>query len=101
AFATMVNSGGGLCGRAVKPLLLDTKADSTQNNAAVTQACSDAFALVGSMSAFDNGGASAGESCGIPDLTAITVNGERVKARNVYPMYPVRPDKIPIGPANY
>jgi ABC-type branched-subunit amino acid transport system substrate-binding protein len=56
---------------------------------------------VGSMSAFDNGGASAGQSCGIPDLTAISVNAARVQASNVYPIYPVRPDKIPIGPANY
>jgi len=101
AFAAMVNNQGGLCGRAIRPKLLDTKADSTANNAAVRQACDEAFALVGSMSAFDNGGASAGESCGIPDLTAITVNGERAKAKNVYPIYPVRPDKLPIGTANY
>ncbi len=101
ALAAMVNSQGGVCGRAMKPLLLDTKAESTANAAAVRQACDSAFALVGSMSAFDNGGADAGASCGIPDLTAITVNGARVKASNVYPIYPIRPDKLAIGTANY
>jgi len=101
AWASMVNSQGGICGRGIKNELIDTKADSTANQAAVSQACSTAFALVGSMSAFDNGGAETGQSCGIPDLTAITVNGARAKATNVYPIYPVRPDKIPIGTANY
>jgi len=94
-------SGGGICGRGIKPLILDTKADSTANNAAVTQACGQAFALVGSMSAFDNGGADAGQRCGIPDLTAITVNGDRERATNVYPIYPIRPDKFAIGTGNY
>jgi ABC-type branched-subunit amino acid transport system substrate-binding protein len=101
AVSAMINSQGGLCGRSIKSLQLDTKADSTANNAAVRQACDESFALVGSMSAFDNGGASSGQACGIPDLTAITVNGERAKATNVYPIYPIRPDKLAIGTANY
>ena len=101
AFAAMINSQGGICGRVLAVDLKDTKADSTANSAAVREACDSDFALVGSMSAFDNGGASAGESCGIPDLTAITVNGARAKASNVYPIYPIRPDKLAIGTANY
>jgi len=101
AWAAMVNTQGGLCGRTIKSDLLDTKANSTDNQAAVTQACGGDFALVGSMSAFDNGGAEAGQKCGIPDLTAITVNGDRAKATNVFPIYPIRPDKFAIGTANY
>ena len=101
AFAAMVNSEGGICGRSVKPILLDTKADSTQNAAAVRQACDSAFALVGSMSAFDNGGAENGESCGIPDFSAIPVNPSRQLAKNVYAAFPQRPDKLPTGTANY
>jgi ABC-type branched-subunit amino acid transport system substrate-binding protein len=101
AWTAMVNNQGGLCGRGIKPLQIDTKADATANQAAVRQACDSAFALVGSMSAFDNGGADTGQRCGIPDLTAITVNGDREKATNVYPIYPVRPDKFAIGTANY
>ena len=101
ALTTMVNGQGGVCGRTLRFMPLDTKADSTQNNAAVRQACEQAFALVGSMSAFDNGGADTGEGCGIPDLTAITVNGERAAASNVYPIFPIRPDKFAIGTANW
>ena len=101
AFAAMVNSQGGICGRSLKPLLLDTKADSTANAAAVRQACDTQFALVGSMSAFDNGGASVGEDCGIPDLSAITVNPSRQLAKNVYAAFPQRPDKLATGTANF
>ena len=92
AFAAYANSQGGICGRQVKILQLDSQADSTQNRAAVVQACSQSFALVGSMSAFDDGGASAGQQCGIPDLSAITVNAARSNASNVFPAYPVGPN---------
>jgi len=101
ALTAMVNNQGGLYGRRVKLMLLDTKATSNDNNAAVVQACSQAFALVGSMSAFDNGGAEAGEKCGIPDVSAITVNAARSLASNVYAADPIRPDKFAIGTANY
>jgi ABC-type branched-subunit amino acid transport system substrate-binding protein len=101
AFAAYVNSQGGICGRLLRPLLLDSRATANDNQAAVKEACDKAFALVGSMSAFDNGGAQTGAQCGIPDLSAITVNGDRALAPNVYPAYPVRPDKFAIGTANY
>jgi ABC-type branched-subunit amino acid transport system substrate-binding protein len=97
----MVNSQGGIYGRAIKPLLLDSRADSVGNQAAVTQACQDSFALVGSMSAFDNGGAAAGEKCGIPDVSAIAVNPPRARASNVFPANPIGPDRFAIGTANY
>jgi len=67
----------------------------------VQEACDTSFALVGSMSAFDNGGAAVGESCGIPDVSAITVNGARALAHNVYAVHPIRPDRFAIGTANY
>jgi len=92
AFAAYANSQGGICGRTVKNLLLDSQADSTQNRATAVQACSQAFAQVGSMSAFDDGGASVGQQCGIPDVSAITINAPRSLASNTYPAYPQRPD---------
>lgn len=101
ALAAYVNSQGGVYGRALKPLLLDTKIDAVANKAAVAEACDKAFALVGSMSALDDGGAGEGERCGIPDISAITVNGARTLAKNVYPAYAVRPDLFMIGTANY
>jgi ABC-type branched-subunit amino acid transport system substrate-binding protein len=53
------------------------------------------------MSAFDNGGAEVGAQCGIPDVSAITVNGTRSLAKNVYAVHPIRPDRFAIGTANY
>jgi ABC-type branched-subunit amino acid transport system substrate-binding protein len=94
ALAAYVNSTGGIYGRHIKNLLLDSRADSVANRAAVQQACDQSFALVGSMSAFDDGGASVGEKCGIPDLSAITVNAARQLAKNVYAASPNRPDYV-------
>ncbi|TML76253.1 MAG: hypothetical protein E6G04_11165 [Actinobacteria bacterium] len=94
AVTAYINSQGGICGRQLKDLQLDSQADSTQNRAAVQQACTQSFALVGSMSAFDDGGASVGQQCGIPDISAITVNAARSNASNVYPAYPVGPNYI-------
>jgi ABC-type branched-subunit amino acid transport system substrate-binding protein len=91
AFAAFANSSGGICGRQVKPLLLDSQADSTKDRAAVSQACDQAFAMVGSISAFDDGGASVGQSCGIPDISATNTNPSHADATNVYPAYPVSP----------
>jgi len=101
ALAAMVNNEGGIYGRAIKPLLLDSKADAVANQAAVQDACEKSFALIGSMSAFDNGGAEAGEKCGIPDVSAIAVNPSRARAKNVYPANPIGPDRFAIGTANY
>jgi ABC-type branched-subunit amino acid transport system substrate-binding protein len=101
ALQAMVNSQGGLYGRRLKVMFLDTKTDSTANQAAVRSACDKAFALVGSMSAFDNGGAETGEKCGIPDVSAIPVNPARSTAWNVFAANPIRPDKFAIGTANY
>ena len=92
ALAAYVNSIGGIYGRQIKNLLLDSKADSVADRAAVTQACDQSFALVGSMSAFDDGGATVGQQCGIPDVSAITVNRARMLATNVYAASPNRPD---------
>ena len=101
AWGAMINSQGGLFGRRVNIQRVDTQARDTENQAAVSDACKDSFALVGSMSAFDGGGATVGESCGIPDVSAITVNARRQLAKNVYPAFPQRPDKLAIGTANY
>jgi ABC-type branched-subunit amino acid transport system substrate-binding protein len=97
AFTTMINYQGGLYGRRIKWIPVDTKADTVANQAAVREACGSSFALVGSMSAFDNGGASTGERCGIPDLTAIPVNPARQEASNVYAANPLSPHRFAIG----
>jgi ABC-type branched-subunit amino acid transport system substrate-binding protein len=88
AAASYINSTGGICGRQVEPLLLDSKLSSGENRAAMLEACAKAFAVAGSMSAFDDGSAKPGQDCGIPDITAITTNKAKYDATNVYPVYP-------------
>jgi len=105
ALAAMVNSEGGIDGRLLNPVLIDSKTSSDGNLSGVLQACDKAFALVGSMSAFDDGGAREIDRCGdgdgIPDISAITVNPDRIFAKNSFPAYPVRPDLVLVGTANY
>ena len=53
------------------------RADSGADQQAYTKACDEAFAAVGSMSAFDAGGAATAEQCGLPDIRSTAVNPER------------------------
>jgi ABC-type branched-subunit amino acid transport system substrate-binding protein len=88
AAAAYINSAGGICGRQVEPFLLDSKTDSGGNRAAMLEACEKAFAVVGSMSAFDDGSAQPGQACGIPDMSAITTNAPKSNTTNTYPINP-------------
>jgi ABC-type branched-subunit amino acid transport system substrate-binding protein len=88
AAAAYINSQGGICGRQLDPMLIDSKTDSGGNRAAMLDACQKAFAVVGSMSAFDDGSAAPGESCMIPDMSAIVVNARKYQTKNTFPISP-------------
>ncbi|HEX8865308.1 MAG TPA: ABC transporter substrate-binding protein [Lentzea sp.] len=68
---------GAICGRKLKLVSFDSRTDSGGDQQATSQACEQAFALVGSMSGFDQGGGPAAAGCGIPDLRASTVTVQR------------------------
>ena len=57
AFVEYYNSTEELCGHKLVVKLLDTRADAGADQQAYAAACDEAFAAVGSMSAFDSGGA--------------------------------------------
>lgn len=101
AAAAYINSQGGICGRELEPLLLDSKTDSGGNRAAMLDACDKAYAVVGSMSAFDDGSAAPGEACGIPDISAIVTNAPKAEAKNVYPVAPNATGWVATTPALY
>jgi ABC-type branched-subunit amino acid transport system substrate-binding protein len=88
AWANYINSKGGIFGRKIKVIPIDSKTSDADNRAGAIQACSQAFAVVGSMSAYDGGGASALEGCGIPDIPATVVNVPRDQAATSYPAFP-------------
>jgi ABC-type branched-subunit amino acid transport system substrate-binding protein len=80
AYVAYFNSTSSICGRKLKLTDLDSQTNSIGDQDAATSACGGAFAMVGSMSAFDNGGAKTVTDCGIPDLRAITTTPERTAA---------------------
>jgi len=101
ALVAKVNSEGGIDGRQLQLMLLDSQTNVGATRNAVLEACEKAFAIVGSMSAFDNGGAEDVDKCaggrGIPDITAITTSLARIEAKNSFPAYPNRPDLFIAG----
>jgi len=92
---------GGVCGRRIKLVSLDSQTSDTGNLQAETSACSEAFALVGSMSAYDSGGASQGVKCGIPDLRAIAVNPQRADSPMSFGTDSLAISQVPTSPYAY
>jgi ABC-type branched-subunit amino acid transport system substrate-binding protein len=101
ALVAYANSQGGVCGRALKLQVFDDQSDAGQNNADATQACQSDFALVGSASGFDNGGAGAVQSCGIPYVGAELSTHELSNLPNTFAGAPGNGHYYPTGPALY
>jgi ABC-type branched-subunit amino acid transport system substrate-binding protein len=99
AFAAYVNSQGGICGRQLKVQTFDDGNDAGQNAADASQACKSDFALVGSASGFDNGGASAIQGCGIPYVGAELSTHELGNVPNAFGASPGNAHYWATGPA--
>jgi ABC-type branched-subunit amino acid transport system substrate-binding protein len=95
AFAAYFNSTETICGRKLDVLLLDSRADAGADQQAYNRACDEAFAAVGSQSAFDYGGAGAAQDCGLPDLRAYSLSTDRTNCTTCYAAYGVRPGQVP------
>ena len=75
AYVAYFNATSNICGRKLALVTEDSRTDAGADQVAYTSLCSSSFAAVGSMSAFDSGGAAAAQSCGLPDIrTAITTD---------------------------
>jgi Periplasmic binding protein len=94
AAAAYINSTGGLFGRNIHIDPLDDHTNSADNRARVEQACSHDFAMVGGMSAFDDGGVPVAQKCKIPDMPAIPVTQQHELEGGgiLHAAYPNRPD---------
>jgi ABC-type branched-subunit amino acid transport system substrate-binding protein len=77
AYIAYFNSTSDICGRKLELLALDSRTDAAGDQMAYTRACDEAFAVVGSESIFDSGGAQTAQACGIPDLRAGALTVER------------------------
>jgi len=71
------NSTSNICGRKLSLIKFDTRTDAGADQQAYAKLCDQAFAAVGSMSAFDSGGAATAQGCGIPDIRTAAVTATR------------------------
>ena len=87
AWAAALNRAGGLAKRTVRidARLVTTAADYT---AAVSSACANSFAIVGSSSTFDS--QSAGLQCGIPEIATRLFDPGHQALPNAYAIIPAR-----------
>jgi ABC-type branched-subunit amino acid transport system substrate-binding protein len=95
AYVAYFNAGQDICGRKLEYLPLDSRLDAGGDQQAAQQACENAFALVGSMSAFDSGGAPVVTRCGIPDLRTATVTPARLASPTPFATNSVAVNLVP------
>ena len=102
AWAQAVNSSGGLGGRDVEVVLIDTNV--FDHRAAIREACeSDIFALVGSYALFDGDGVDLlnDESCRLPDFPAAALSPARRESPVTFVSNPTSNVLWQAGPAQY
>jgi ABC-type branched-subunit amino acid transport system substrate-binding protein len=101
AFVAYFNSSSSICGRKLALESLDSQTSSSGDQQAATTACGNAFAMVGSMGAFDAGGASTVTNCGIPDLRTASTQPERAASPVVYGAQSLNPIYEPTSPPDF
>jgi ABC-type branched-subunit amino acid transport system substrate-binding protein len=92
AYIAYFNAGSDICGRKLELMALDSRTDAGADQQAYAKACEGAFAAVGSMSAFDGGGAAVADKCGIPDLRSANVSAERQACDNCFGVQSANPN---------
>jgi ABC-type branched-subunit amino acid transport system substrate-binding protein len=85
AYVAYFNSTTDICGRKLKLATYDTRTDAGADQQAYTKGCAEVFAMVGSMGAFDSGGAAATQSCGLPDIRSAAVTKDRNACTTCFP----------------
>jgi ABC-type branched-subunit amino acid transport system substrate-binding protein len=92
AYIAYFNATSSICGRKLELMALDSRTDAGADQQAYAKACEGAFAAIGSMSAFDGGGAAAAAKCGIPDLRSAAVSTERQQCDNCFGVQSANPN---------
>jgi ABC-type branched-subunit amino acid transport system substrate-binding protein len=84
AYVAYYNATSSLCGHKLALKTYDSRTDAAADQQAYTKACDETFAMVGSMSAFDSGGASTAQGCGLPDIRSASVTFDRQDCTTCY-----------------
>ena len=77
AYVAYFNATSSICGRKLDLTNLDSKTDAGADQQSYQKLCESVFAAVGSMSAFDSGGAGTAAKCGLPDMRTASVTATR------------------------
>ena len=77
AYVAYFNSQSDICGRKLALKTYDSRTDAAADQQAYAKGCEETFAMVGSMSAFDSGGASTAQDCGLPDIRSAATTADR------------------------
>jgi ABC-type branched-subunit amino acid transport system substrate-binding protein len=101
AYAAYFNASADICGRKLEVLPLDTRTDAGADQQAYETACSEAFAAVGSMGAFDSGGAATAQHCGLPDLRSGIVTHARLDCTTCFATQSANPGQFPNAIPDY
>lgn len=98
AYVAAFNATSTICGRKLKLQTIDSGLTANGSNAASKAACASAFAIVGSFSAFDGGGAEVTAACGQPDLRASAVERARQQSPTTFMAMPMNTDQPYLQP---
>ncbi|WP_232680385.1 ABC transporter substrate-binding protein [Nocardioides sp. R-C-SC26] len=101
AFIAYFNATNDLCGHSLRLKTYDTRTDASADQQAYAAACREVFAMVGSMSAFDSGGASTAQSCGLPDFRTANVTAQRAACTTCFGAQSSRSGQWPKAFANF
>jgi ABC-type branched-subunit amino acid transport system substrate-binding protein len=101
AYVAYFNSTASICGRKLKLEPLDSGTSDSGQQQADTTACGNAFAEVGSIGAYDGGGASTVAGCGIPDLRTLFTEPARYSSAVSYSADASRVSEVTSVPFTY
>jgi ABC-type branched-subunit amino acid transport system substrate-binding protein len=77
AYVAYFNATSSICGRKLQLVTYDSRTDAGADQQGYQKICENSFAAVGSMSAFDSGGAATAQGCGLPDIRTSAVTYAR------------------------
>lgn len=95
AYLAYFDSKHRVCGRRLVLDSYDSRTNAGADKAAAVAMCHKDFAAVGSMSAFDNGGAARAQACKLPDLRATSVTPVRNSCTSCFGVEASRVGEVP------
>jgi ABC-type branched-subunit amino acid transport system substrate-binding protein len=101
AYVAYFNSTTDICGRKLRLVTYDSRTDAGADQQAYAKACDEVFAAVGSMGAFDSGGAATTQSCGLPDIRSAAVTKDRNACTTCFPAQSVNTGEWENAPGEF